>query len=427
MLVVFWAVRRLRVPWRDRLGWIQVRLGDGDAVWFHAASAGDVLAVKAVVEAFVILRPEVACVCTVQTRSGFEMARRVLPQNVEVYGLAVDAWPWMDTFVRRLRPSVVVLEYLELWPRLLERATRQGAAVLLQNARLSASRKGRYTRGLSGRFYRGLAAHLTCATALTDGDADTLRALNVHVLEVCTHTKYADLKSPPPGAASALALRRGLSNVCRERAWIAASAHRSDWPLILGALHALKSRETHSDARFGPTTLILCPRYPTDGPWFARQIQAAGFLLRRELPDRRLGPDVAEVILLETLGELRTLYALACVAVIGGTFSKRRGGQNPLEAVAGGCVVVVGPHTTSIDAVLELLPSSVLSRAADVSSLVIALRSAFQPTPTHTPPTSPNADAVTAEIQRTAASAAHRQALRLCELLPTLQDPSPPG
>jgi 3-deoxy-D-manno-octulosonic-acid transferase len=424
VVVVMWAVPRLRVPCRDRLGWIPARQGDAVCVWFHAASAGDVLAVRAVLEALLAARPDVVCVCTVQTRSGFEMARRVLPQCVTVYGLAVDAWPWMDVFVRRLRPSVVVLEYLELWPRLLLCATRHGAAVLLQNARLSASRKGRYTQGMSGRFYRVLAAHLTGATALTESDADTLRALGVPVFEVCTHTKYADLRPPHAEAVAALALRRNLSKVCRERAWIAASAHRSDWPLILGALHALKS---DIDTKYEPPTLLLCPRYPTDGPWFARHIQAEGFLLRREWPDRRDGPETAEVVLLETLGELRTLYAMACVAVMGGTFSRRRGGQNPLEAAAGGCLVVVGPHTASIDTVLERLPSSVLSRVANVSSLVSALRSAFQSSAAAATPAAPDARTVAAEIQREAAAAASLQALRICELLQTSRDPSPPS
>ncbi len=372
----WWAFLQIRS--RTRLGgWARLggglsrgdgprRLGArGRRVCFHAASAGDVVAVAPVLARMAALCPQASFSLTVQTRSGQAMAGRLLSPQVEVGALPLDVWPWMDLYVARRAPDLLVLEYLELWPRLLWSVRQRGGQVALLNARVHPRRMATYLSRW-GALWRGCCAELSWCFPRSAGDAERLRLLGASCAEAGVHTKYALLEVPEAAQVAAVAARHGLSPGLRSTTWIAAAVHVDEVACVLAA-HAWVG------ARRSGLRLLLCPRYPEKGALMAQQAARLGLRLRRRYcddaasgpgpgapgaPGAGPGEGAAEVVLIESVGELRYLYGLASVALIGGTLG-RRGGQNPVEGAIAGCTLLVGPHCDQIAEELACLGEAV--------------------------------------------------------------------
>jgi 3-deoxy-D-manno-octulosonic-acid transferase len=197
------------------------------------------------------------------------------------------------------------------------------------------------------------------------------------VWEVCAHTKYATLKEVDLAEVEALRARRGLTSWERARTCLVASAHWGDMAVVLGALQALASlglMDEGSDEGSGRLRALVCPRYPEDGARMAAALEGLGLRVRREGEGWSRGPKAAQVVVVETMGELRALYGCARVAVMGGTLCQR-GGQNPMEAAAAGCRVIVGPHTAQIEVELGRMEADTI--AGEAGALAKALRVAM--------------------------------------------------
>jgi len=367
LLLPLWLLilsrRRLRLPLGERLGRVPAgsphRKPGAGCVLTHAASAGDVQAVIPLLRQLRAHGPELHLVLTTQTRSGRALAK-ALELGLDVRALPVDAWPWVDRFVAELAPNVVVLEYLELWPRLLRKVKAHGATVILQNARLHPRRRGRYASG----FYRELLSLVDFCTARSASDAAALGTLGVQA-EVFAHSKHTTLAGQEAPRVRALLAARGLSGLERESTWLAGSLHVEEADAVLRAQVALGSSRQ----------LLLVPRYPEHGAAIAEKAARLGLSVRRLAAAGVVaGDEQAQVHVVETVGELRTLYAAAAVALVGGTLC-RRGGQNPLEAAVAGCAVVVGPHTDQIHEELQALNGGF---SCDAEGLAATLECAFQ-------------------------------------------------
>ena len=334
---------------------------------FHAASAGDVQAVAPVAVALVKARPSWQVVCSVQTRSGWRTAERLIGPLGGVAASPLDCWPWTDRFIRRLRPDVLVLEYLELWPSLMRCVRAGGGEVFLQNARLHPARRRHYHRGLGGAFYRGVIGQLSGASARTKADAEALHRLCAFDVSVHPHTKHATLLAPEEVEVRALAAKRGLTQWPRGQTWIAGSLHADEIDTVLEAQSRLMRQGE-------AVQLVICPRYLEIAPMIVKRAARMGLGVRRERPEGRRGPPDASIVVVETVGELRTLYAMAAVAFVGGTLG-RRGGQNPLEPAIAGCHLIVGPNTVQIEAELGWLSGVVV--VEDGASLAESVTAGF--------------------------------------------------
>ena len=338
---------KLRRGFKERLGlhprgWPGLP-PDAPRVIFHGASAGDILALLPTVKALRQLRPEARLIATTITNSG----HAIIQKHADAFDAATYLPYDLPVAVRRclgaIKPDLLVLEYTELWPNLIHCAKTQGVSIVLHNGRLNGARLRRY------RWLFRLAGNLLNAMSLLlmrdEGEADRALALGADAARVCVagNTKF-DRLGQPPSAESIATLRAISGYTMGTLVWVAGSTHEGEEELLL---------ETFAQLRrdFPTLKLILAPRYTERSDRLLSMAVKRGFSARLR---SKSGPS-PEVLVLDTIGELTTCYAIATLVFVGGSFIKR-GGQNILEPAACGKPVLFGPNMHNFtDAVQVLL------------------------------------------------------------------------
>jgi 3-deoxy-D-manno-octulosonic-acid transferase len=347
-----------RSAWNERLG-----LYDGATVpgrvWIHAVSLGETRAAKTLVDALRRQVEGVQLLLTHGTATGREAGRALLQPGDAQAWLPYDTPGAVRRFLRRHRPAVGVLMETEIWPNLLLATREAGVPMVLANARLSekSQAKGRRLKLLLDPALSGL----TRTLAQTEADAGRLRAAGVQRVRVTGNLKF-DMAPDP------LLMERG-------RSWRLALQR----PVVLMA----SSREGEEAALLqcwsrlpAPRALLLIvPRHPQRFNEVAALAAAAlPRVLRRSAFAADPPPDAAtaDAWIGDTLGEMPLYYALADVALLGGSFEPL-GGQNLIEAAACGCPVLMGPHTFNFAAAAEdAITAGAAQRLADLDGAVQA-------------------------------------------------------
>src|SRR5262249_39908319 len=230
----------------------------------------------------------------------------------------------------RIRPNLLVLAELELWPNLIGEAKRTRCRIVVINGRLSARSHRGYRRLWP--FMNRLLGKVDLWAVQTDEYAARLADLGVprDRLQVTGSVKYdgvtADRENPKTRE-----LRRLLGIAAGELAWIVGSTQAPEEEIALGIYRRLRKAVPQ-------LRLILVPRHKERFDEVANLIAASGFVMARrsQLTEPLANRDA--VILLDTLGELGALWGLADVAFVGGSLSQR-GGQNMIEPAAYGAAV----------------------------------------------------------------------------------------
>ncbi len=335
---------------------------DRPRVWVHAVSVGETLAARGLIGA-IQARPgggEVAL--TVSTVRGLEVARNQYPR------LPIEPSPFdfrrvVRRALRRFQPSLLVLMELELWPNLLLEAQRAGVPVVVANARISARSLPRY-RWLH-RIDPGILNSISAWCVQDELHRSRVLALGVLParVQISGNLKFDNARMEDAGPLRA-EFRLDHGYVSHAVIVICASTHPGEEEALLSEWSRL--RRVGSARR-----LVLAPRHPERVPSvleMARRVtQSVGQRSRPgEVPD-------PEVLLVDTMGELARLYALADAAFVGGTLVPI-GGHNLLEPAAFGLPILVGPHVQSVLTLAEELESEgVLTRGADAASVMASL------------------------------------------------------
>src|SRR2546427_8236759 len=318
---------RVRQGIRRRLG-----LYDGDPVraagprvWRHGASAGDVLGLVPIVRELKALRPDARVIVSAITDSGASMARqRLASQGLAelVTFLPYDLPGACRRAIAAVRPDVLVLEYTELWPQLVEAASQAGVKLALTNGRLRPRNVPRYR--LLFRLTRNLLQKFDVLMMRADDEAERALLLGAppERVHVTGNTKFDALAVSVPAAEDA-SLRRALA-LGSERLWVCGSTHEGEESGLLRTFSILQ-RE-HGDLR-----LLIAPRYIER----AQRVLALSrsMALRARLRSQAGGAEPG--IILDTIGELVRAYQLATVVFVGGSFG-RRGGPKIHQPAAGG-------------------------------------------------------------------------------------------
>lgn len=325
-------MRKTRDGFWQRFGVVKLPPFDGPTLWFHGASAGDLLALSPMISRLRARFPEARIVVSTITNSGALMAQQRLARSVD----AVIYAPW-DLFfssrraVAALKPALLVLEYTEIWPNLIRAAHASGAKVALTNGRFSAKHLARY-RALFAAIENPL---LDIDLFLMREDDEAERALQLGApkarVRVTGNTKFDALV--PGETAHDDALKRALGLPDGDPVWIAGSTHDGEEEVLLAAYRQLV-------VRFPTLRLVLAPRYLERAERVAQLARDAGLRVALRSKGNIEG---APVVVLDTIGELARAYALATVVFVGGSFTTR-GGQNILEPAAQGKPVLFGPH-----------------------------------------------------------------------------------
>jgi len=337
----------------------------GPDLWVHAASLGEMRVASILLNALCRNQPSLRIQLTTLTPAGRAEGERMRAAGlpVTVRYLPLDSPPLLRRWFRRLEPRVLVLIETELWPNLLRRAHRAGVPAVLVNARLSPRLRGTYRRLRA--LYGPLLAGFEWVAAQAPEDAEHFRSLGARKVEVTGNLKF-DL----PRTRDEIALTRG--HFAGRWLWVAGSTHPGEEEQLLGVHRRL--RDAHPEIRI---QLLLAPRHPRRAPEILDQVDRAGLsaLLRSRLSPSGSDDDV---IVLDTLGELAGLYALADAAFVGGTLVNH-GGQNPLEPIAAGCPVIVGPDTRNFaDMVRQLVADQAIVQVVDTEALRSTLENLFR-------------------------------------------------
>ncbi len=355
----------------ERFGVYPPRSGLQPLIWVHAVSVGETRAAQPLVEALLERYPEHDVLITHMTPTGRETEATSFddPRVHRAY-LPYDFPFAVRRFLRAWRPSLGVLMETELWPNVVAVARAEGVPLVLANARLSerSMRKGRRWSSL----IRPALASLDLVLAQSQADAARLVQLGRADARVLGNLKF-DV-APAPQLES-LGHRWRLDWLAAQRkddlprfCVVAASTRDGEEELLLDAWSA-QLQPPSLASRF-PPLLVIVPRHPQRFDAVAAMLGARGwqFARRSELAEGQRCD--AQVILGDSMGEMPAWYALADVAIVGGSLLPH-GGQNLIEACAAGVPVVVGPHTFNFaDAAERAIEADAAVRAPDASRAV---------------------------------------------------------
>lgn len=353
---------RYRRGLRDKLLGLRESPSTG-AVWFHGVSVGEIHLLRQVIAAFRRRYPDVPCVLSTTTDTGYDEARRCFPELFVFYYPFDFSWA-VRRSLQILSPRLIVLAEAELWPNFLMAARRQGAPIAVINGRMSPRSLRRYQsiKPLS----RWLFGHLDLLLMQTEHYARAVRLLGAHPdrVAVTGNLKFDGVLMDRSNPRTRF-LRDILKVKDDEFVWIAGSTQAPEEEIVLGIWQKL--RRDHPKLR-----LFLVPRHKDRFEEVAQLLTQAGVNFARRSSCADLG---RPVILVDTMGELGPLWGLADVAFVGGSLDGRRGGQNMIESAAFGAAVVFGPHVWNFaDTAKRLIEAHAACQVADAGQLETMVR-----------------------------------------------------
>jgi len=337
----------------------------GPLVWIHAVSLGETRAASILLAALRERLPGMRLLLTHGTATGRAEGEKLLrPGDVQVWQ------PWdmrgaVRRFLDHFRPDVGVLMETEIWPNLILESAECGLPLVLANARLSEKSLRAAERG--SWLMRPSYGALTAAWAQTEDDAARLRTIGARNVSVLGNLKF-DAQPDP-----AMLVRGGTWRAASSRPVVLLASSREGEEAEF--LKQIQQAATEGDVQAAVQWLIV-PRHPQRFDEVAALIRAQGLSLsRRSSWDEGRLPSVnSDIWLGDSLGEMAAYYALADVALLGGSFEPL-GGQNLIEAAACGCPVLMGPHTFNFAEAARLAEGAgAARRVADLATGITAAR-----------------------------------------------------
>jgi 3-deoxy-D-manno-octulosonic-acid transferase len=331
-----------------------------DGVWIQGVSLGEVEVALTLAEELAARRPDLPLLFTSTTPAGVGLLSRRRPGAWRAFPLDVPFS--VRRFFDATAPRLLVLVETELWPSVLREAHRRAVPVLIVNARLSEESARRYRRAV--RLLAGSWDALTRVLARTPEDAARFAEIGVPPSRIAVggDLKFDRAPASEPPFAGALRRLAGVRPVL-----VAGSIAAAEIPLVLDVRRRLA-------AASAGVFLVLAPRQPESFDAAARAAESDGLVVvrRSRLEMEGAAPARADVLLLDSVGELAGTYALGGAALLGGTFAPK-GGHNVLEPLRAGAPVVHGPSTFNIRSVLAVSAGAVFA-AADARAAADALR-----------------------------------------------------
>ena len=334
-----------------------------DTLWLHAVSVGEVLAAERLIGELQAALPQYVIAISTTTATGHQLATERLP-GCPVFYMPLDFAFIMRCYLGILRPKLVVLMESELWPNMLTECKQAEVPVVVVNARISDRSFPRYLR--LRRLWKPLLANVTLFLAQGDESAERLAQIGVPLnrIRVVGNLKY---DTPPPAEGKITRLLRQHAPNPGELI-VCGSTLEGEEAEILAAWARLISTGHRG-------ILIIAPRHPDR---FAAVLRLAGksALRASEWLKAPKHLEIGEVMVLDTLGDLATVYQVATVAVLGGSLV-RKGGHNPLEAARFGVPVIMGPSYENFREIVDALRARDAIYIVEHGNLTLALHTAM--------------------------------------------------
>jgi 3-deoxy-D-manno-octulosonic-acid transferase len=349
----------------ERLGQLPARLQlpqeHEPVIWVHAVSVGEVFAVAGLVEELRRCFPQHRIVVSTTTDTGQALARKRFGEK-NVFYFPMDFAFAIRPYLEALRPQMVVIAETEFWPNFLRLAHEGGARIAVVNARISDRSWPRYRR-FRPLLHRVL-LNVDLLLAQTLEDEARLKAIGAipERVHVAGNLKFdMPVPVPPPIVES---LRKSFAESGAGPVLVCGSTVDGEEPLLLRAFENL--RVQHPQA-----VMILAPRHPERFTAVTAVLEQMSIRFwRRSLWSGE--PFNGGVLLLDTIGELAALYALADIAFVGGSLVPR-GGHNMIEPAQHGVATVVGNHTENFRDIVRLFQGQDAVRIVGPAELPLML------------------------------------------------------
>lgn len=325
---------------RERLGFCQLP-ASAPLIWIHAVSVGETRAAQSLVQALLQAYPDHQILLTHTTPTGRETGRQLMGGQVMQCYLPWDIPPFVNAFLAHWKPRLGILMETEMWPNLVHACQRERIPLMLANARLSEKSARGYLKFSA--LTQPAFAKLAAIAAQTEADANRLANCGAKNITTLGNLKF---DTAPP------ATREALSHPLRQLIGarpvvLLASTRDGEEEMLVEAWLAQADRPANA-------LLVVVPRHPQ------RFANVEKMLIGKNLRVQKrstLNPNTpcemeTQCVLGDSMGEMFQYYALADVAIIGGSWQPL-GGQNLIEACAVGTPCIIGPHTFNFAAVSE--------------------------------------------------------------------------
>jgi len=367
----YWLLRMLlsgkyREGLSQRLGRVPQRLrprqgqASGPTIWVHAVSVGEVLAAGSLIQELGLRAPELRVLVSTTTRTGQATARERLGEERVFYFPLDFAWI-LRRYLTALRPALLVLVETEFWPRLLVQCGRSGIPVVVVNGRISDRSFHRYLRL---RFlWKRILRNLTLVLAQSERDVTRLRAIGVPPERVSYGGNLKFDVRAVENAAVTGALRAHLPKGAR--VLVCGSTMEGEEEMLIDAFREIAKVNRK-------LVMILAPRRPERFDRVAEMLRKRN---QRHVRRSRWMSHPAKlkpgtVVLLDSIGELASLYSLASLAFVGGSLAPGVGGHNPLEPAQFGIPIVMGPHYENFRDIVDRLIQAEALKIAHRETLI---------------------------------------------------------
>jgi 3-deoxy-D-manno-octulosonic-acid transferase len=348
----------------ERMGKVPARLGSFDGVrviWIHAVSLGEVLAIVGLVAQLRRAFPQHRILISTTTDTGQDQARKRFGEE-SVFYFPMDFAAAIRPYLQSLKPELVILAETEFWPNFLRLARENGARIAVVNARISDRSRPRYRRFRWA--LRRMLAQVDLFLAQTQEDSSRLESIGADPARVRVTGNLKFDVNVPPAPPIVESLRRSFATEGAGPVLVCGSTVEDEEAPLLKAFENLRVGHPHA-------VMILAPRHPERFDTVAKLIEQMSIpFYRRSL---WAGEHLAGgVLLVDTIGELAALYALADVAFVGGSLVPR-GGHNIIEPAQHGVAIVTGNHTENFRDIVRVFQSRDAVRIVGVSELPLTL------------------------------------------------------
>lgn len=347
--LLYCALRKnkYRQGWAAKLlGYVPLRSADCACIWWHAVSVGEVNLLSPLVDEWKHRRPEWDCVVSTTTRTGYELAKKRFPGDSVFYCPLDFTWA-VRRALRRVRPDLLVLAELELWPNLIRLANRDGVKVAVVNGRLSEhSFRGYHgIRWFIRRVLRNVA--LVAAQNKCYGDRFAQLGATEKSIQITGSIKFDGAQTDRQQRATR-DLRRLWGLTDRHHVLLVGSTQAPEEALAIDVFRTVLA----SNAAW---RLVVVPRHPERFDEVAAVLRRSGLRWQRRSTLEASGADAsARVLLVDSVGELGAWWGTAEIGFVGGSMG-RRGGQNMIEPAAYGVATCFGPNTWNFQDVVTML------------------------------------------------------------------------
>ena len=340
---------------RQRLGNYPEFKHDGrKIIWLHCVSVGETNAARPLVDQIESNFPDHRLIISTTTKTGQELAQNIFKKKADAVFYFPFDWKFsVRRALRHFKPDIVLLMETEIWPRFLREAKISGATVVIVNGRISAKSFKRYSyvKGFVGKIL------LNVDLALMQGnsDAERIEALGITAdkVKVTGNLKF-DHSVDMAETELSEKLRERFGITGERKLIVAASTHEPEEKWIIDAFTSVANDLPGPQPR-----LLIAPRHPARFDFVADLIRTfrknsdwSNYTFARRSESESEDDKTADIILLDSIGELRSVYPLADIVFVGGSLIPH-GGQSILEPAAAGKAIITGSYTHNFRAAVK--------------------------------------------------------------------------